>query len=61
MIAGRVFDADERDRVRDGLLRAYRWQYILSGVQEPRFSGILGSLVNEAQGDRIRTALLTLI
>ncbi len=61
MIAGRALDADERDLVREGLLRAYRWQYILSGVQEPRFSGILGSLINEQQGDRIRTALCTLI
>jgi hypothetical protein len=61
MIAGRVLDADERDTVRTGLLRAYRWQYILSGVQEPRFSGILGSLINEQQGDRIRSALGTLI
>ena len=61
MIAGRAFDAGERDRVREGLLRAYRWQYILSGVQEPRFSGILGSLINEQQGDRIRTALGTLV
>jgi len=61
MIANRVFDAGERDRVRDGLLRAYRWQYILSGVQEPRFSGILCSLINAAQVDRIRNALLTLI
>ena len=61
MIAGRVFDAGERERVREGLLRAYRWQYILSGVQEPRFSSILGSLINEQQGDRIGTALCTLI
>ena len=61
MIAGRVFDAEERDRVREGLLRAYRWQYILSGVQEPRFSGILGSLINEQQGNRISAALGTLI
>jgi hypothetical protein len=61
MIAGRAFDAGERDRVREGLLRAYRWQYILSGVQEPRFSGILGSLINEQQGDRIRAALGTLV
>ena len=59
--ANRVFGPEERDRVRDGLLRAYRWQYILSGVQEPRFSGILGSLINAAQVDRIRNALLTLI
>lgn len=61
MIAGRAFDTDERDRVREGLLRAYRWQYILSGVQEPRFSGILGSLINEKQGECIRTAIGTLI
>lgn len=61
LIAGRTFDSKERIRVREGLLRAYRWQYILSGVQEPRFSGILASLVNETQGDRIRTALSTLV
>jgi hypothetical protein len=61
MIAGRVFGAGERERLRAGLLRAYRWQYILSGVQEPRFSGILGSLVTDAQGDRIGDALLSLI
>jgi hypothetical protein len=61
IIANRAFDAGERDQVRDGLLRAYRWQYILSGVQEPRFSGILCSLINAAQVDRIRNALLPLI
>jgi hypothetical protein len=61
MIAGRVFNADERKRLGDGLLRAYRWQYILSGIQEPRFSGILCSLINAAQIDRIRNSLLTLI
>jgi hypothetical protein len=22
------------------MLKAYRWQYIVSGVQDPRFSGI---------------------
>jgi hypothetical protein len=60
MVAGRVFEAGERGRVRDGLLRAYRWQYILSGVQEPRFTGILGSLVSEQQAERIRAALATL-
>jgi hypothetical protein len=61
MIANRVFDAGERERIKEGLLGAYRWQYILSGVQEPRFSGILCSLTNAAQVDRIRNALLTLI
>ncbi len=61
MIAGRVVDGGERERVRTGLLRAYRWQYILSGVQEPRFSAILGSLINEQQGERIGNALCALI
>jgi len=31
------------------------------GVQEPRFSGILGSMVTEQQGARIGAALTTLI
>lgn len=60
MIAGRAFSTEERTQVRDGLLRAYRWQYLLSGVQEPRFSAILGSLVNAQQAERIRSALQTL-
>jgi len=60
-IAGRAFSAEERDVVERQLLRAYRWQYILSGVQEPRFSNILGSMVNAQQAERIGAALLTLI
>ncbi|MCO6413048.1 MAG: hypothetical protein J5I92_09920 [Thiogranum sp.] len=60
-IAGRSFGREERDHIARGLLRAYRWQYILSGVQEPRFSNILGSMVNERQGERISAALLTLV
>ena len=31
------------------MLAAYRWQYIVSGVQEPRFQKILGGMVSEAQ------------
>jgi len=60
-IAGRAFSSEERDAVEQQLLRAYRWQYILSGVQEPRFSNILGSMVNAQQAERIGAALLTLI
>jgi len=61
LVAGRAFDSNERDRIVEGLLKAYRWQYILSGAQEPRFSGILGSLVNERQGERITAAIGTLV
>ncbi len=39
--------------IRATFLRAYRWQYIVSGVQEPRFVEVLGSLITPAQGERI--------
>ncbi len=47
----------EIDRIRDGVLRAYRWQYIFSGTEHPRFTATLGSLITEAQGKRINEAL----
>jgi hypothetical protein len=51
------YSPEQSRRVRDGVLEAYRWQYILSGVQEPRFQAVLGSLIGEAQGQRITEAL----
>lgn len=61
MISDRTFSSEERNNVQQGLLRAYRWQYILSGAQEPRFTQVLGDLINEEQGKRIADALGTLI
>lgn len=60
-IAGRPFGEQEQANVRDTLLRAYRWQYIVSGVQEPRFGGILTSLTTESQMARIQTALAPIL
>jgi hypothetical protein len=57
-ICGRALSRDEQERVRATVLAAYRWQYLLSGVQEPRFLGILRELVTPAQHDRIAGALL---
>ena len=37
--------------------RAYRWQYIVSGVQDPRFNEVLGWMITPAQGERIAAAL----
>ena len=37
--------------------QAYRWQYIVSGVQEPRFGEVLAELVTPAQMERIGAAL----
>jgi hypothetical protein len=56
-ICGRPVDANEIGALQAALLRAYRWQYIVSGVQEPRFGEILGSLITPAQGERIGKAL----
>jgi len=51
------YSPEQSQRVREGVLHAYRWQYIVSGVEEPRFQGILGSLISKAQGRRIGEAL----
>lgn len=56
-ICGRPVGAEELMKLQAGFLRAYRWQYIVSGVQEPRFQEILGSLITPAQGECIGTAL----
>ncbi|WP_284618584.1 hypothetical protein [Aquabacterium humicola] len=59
-MTGRTAPSDERRRIEDGVLKAYRWQYIVSGVMEPRFQKVLFSLVNEAQAARIQAALAPL-
>jgi len=55
--AGRPFAADREQAIHSAMLGAYRWQYIFSGVQEPRFLAVLGSMITPAQGARIEAAL----
>jgi len=57
---GRAVGGAERSRIEEGFLRAYRWQYILSGVQVPHFGAILGELVDAGQHGRIASALAPL-
>jgi hypothetical protein len=59
--ANRAFSAAEAQAIGAGILKAYRWQYIVSGVQDPRFTGILAELVTDAQMNRITTALAPLM
>ena len=47
----------QRDALQAALLRAYRWQYILSGAQDERFANLLAELTTEEQGRRIAAAL----
>ena len=57
MQAGRSFTSAQQQAIHATLLKAYRWQYILSGVQEPRFLEALGSMITADQGARINAAL----
>ncbi len=59
-ICGRTFVTTEQQGLHTAMLRAYRAQYIFSGAQHPHFQKILGSLITEAQGQRIVAALGTL-
>lgn len=56
-IAGRSFSEAEVEQVHAGVLKAYRWQYIVSGVIEPRFHKVLFSLIDDRQAARIQDAL----
>ena len=55
--ADRRYNGDEQADLRALLLRAYRWQYIVSGVQHPHFGRLLTSMTTEAQMQRIQSAL----
>lgn len=59
-IAPRRLTAEHRKALEAHTLAAYRWQYILSGVQEPRFQGVLGELTTPEQRERIGKALAPL-
>jgi hypothetical protein len=54
-------EAQEIERLRVGVLKAYRWQYIVSGVEDPRFMAILGEMITPEQGQRITAALAPIV
>ena len=56
-ICGRSFTEEQMTRIKVCLLKAYRWQYIFSGVEHPRYQKLLRSLITEAQLQRIAQAL----
>lgn len=49
------------DEVRATVLAAYRWQYIVSGAQEPRFNGVLAEMIDGRQAVRIGDALAPIV
>lgn len=60
-VAGRTFDEQQIQSIGATMLAAYRWQYIVSGVQDPRYLELLGSMINAAQGARINDALAPIV
>jgi hypothetical protein len=56
----RSFTDDEVDAIKDGVLKAYRWQYIFSGVEHPRFQKLYNDLTTEDQRLRVNHALAPL-
>ena len=49
------------EKIRTGILAAYRWQYIVSGVQDLRFAAVLGELTTPLQRARIGNALAPIL
>jgi hypothetical protein len=60
-ICGRAVGDDELASVRTSLLKAYRWQYIETGVTHPHFGTLLARVTTEAQRERIGAALTPLL
>jgi hypothetical protein len=58
---GTSFSEREAARVRALVLKAYRWQYIVSGIQEPRYMAILGGMITAKQAARIEAALAPIV
>ena len=59
--AGRRFDEQQVLAISSTMLAAYRWQYITTGVQDPRFLAVIGPMLNSAQGIRIQDALAPIL
>ncbi len=60
-VCGRSLSSAEAQRVAMGLLDAYRWQYIVSGVEDTHFQKLLGSMLTPVQGQRVQAALAMLL
>jgi len=61
LCAGRSYSPFEAKAIQDVMLKAYRWQYIASGAQGPRFGEVLSALVTPAQMQRIGDALAPIL
>lgn len=54
---GRSLSEEEHEAIEQGIFKAYRWQHIISGAQQPHFIKVLTSFITERQRVRIQEAL----
>ncbi|MGH8384708.1 MAG: hypothetical protein ACRESJ_04315 [Pseudomonas sp.] len=55
------FNVDQIAQIKACVLSAYRWQYIVSGVQHPHFGRLLTRMTTPEQMARIQTALAPIL
>jgi hypothetical protein len=56
-VATGKFTADQQEMIAATFLKAYRWQYIVSGVMQPRFQKVLFATMSPDQATRVNDAL----
>jgi hypothetical protein len=59
--AAHAYSEQEGATVKDVVLAAYRWQYIVSGVRHPHFGRLLTSMTTAAQMERVQAALAPIL
>jgi hypothetical protein len=60
-VAAGDFTAVQEETIAATFLKAYRWQYIVSGVMQPRFQKVLFPTLSPGQAGRINDALAPLL
>jgi hypothetical protein len=61
VLCGKSVTAHQAHLVEAAVLAAYRWQYIASGAQHPRFQALLAGFITPEQGLRVQHALAPLL
>jgi len=61
LATSRAFRTGEQAAIRDVFLKAYRWQYIVIGIREPRFHEALKSLASPSQLERFASAIAPIV
>ena len=54
-------EREQKNAVRNSILRAYRGQYIASGMRDGRCMGVLIGMINDKQAAQVTTALAPLL